>query len=732
MWDDIAYSGRKGTPYETAPNQKWADISRVGGYQFKSWHTSKNTLNLQQGDIGASWAISKVLPTGNNPDGSKRTMNFYVITGQMAPVTWKTGWVENPQAGDVWGWKKETFTTVNWADPTKTVLAPVCWGREYEVLTSGGAEKEEEPHTVNMYKEIIAAGHGMGCHSLDHMETNSGMPKKYFTANSGEGFDPGTGAEVDLNGKAWKEQYAAWDVIGWDYLAGCKVSKECWKAALQLAEAELTEYLSLSVANGKVQGFRAPRLEMNSNGLFALKELGYTYDCSIEEGFEDNMNGGNAPWPYTFDNGSPSHWTRKDGGDKIPFEQYPAGLWEVPVGVFIVPENIRDEVWAHGNEINENAPDKEEWETLDSWKKHGRITAFDFNMFILWGMTKEHFVNTLKYNLDLRMNNNKAPFCMGIHCDYFTPMYDNATLLSDYNKTSYGLVVTKNWNTWKTRQEAVIEFAQYAQSKGCNFISADQLITRMRELQAQDKPGTEYAYTNAKWEFVKTGTSTTNTQTYTGNITNANVTVAAGEVYCGYQVYEGPGRFKGLTHIALTYNATAPLKMLLQMSNDKPWEVTLNNVNADIASGKIPLSAFHYNPNDMGTQTQLNTAYIQSIVVEVAIPNHTAQQSVTLNVRDLKLYGANPAGIINLFQNTLVSGISVKGFAKNSLKLDVDHAGKYTVSVLSANGRAITSFNKVNLRAGSNTFALNNLSSGVYLINVSSTKMQKAVKAIIQ
>ena len=41
MWDDIAYSGRKGTPYETATGQAWSEISRVEGdtYQFKTWHS---------------------------------------------------------------------------------------------------------------------------------------------------------------------------------------------------------------------------------------------------------------------------------------------------------------------------------------------------------------------------------------------------------------------------------------------------------------------------------------------------------------------------------------------------------------------------------------------------------------------------------------------------------------------------------------------------------------------
>lgn len=732
MWDDIAYSGRKGTPYETATGQAWSEISRVEGdtYQFKTWHSSKNEFNLKEGDIGASWAVRNVLPTGNNPDGSPRTTSFFVITGQMAPVTWKTGWVEDPQPGDVWGWKEQAFTTVNWADPTKTVLAPVCWGREYEVLTNGGSEKEEEPHTLRMYTEILSTGFELGCHTIDHMETNSGLPQSFWP-NSGEGFDPGVGAEVDLYGKTVPEQYPAWDIIGWDAYAGCKVSKECWKGALELAEAELTEYLDASVSNGKIFGFRAPRLELNANGLFALKERGYTYDCSVEEGFEENMDGTNAPWPYTYDNGSPSHWTRKDNSEIIPFEQYPVGLWEVPVGVFVVPENIREEVWNHGNQIFQNAPDAGEWESLESWRKHGRITGFDFNMLILWGMTSDHFAATLKHNLDLRMQNNKAPLCIGLHSDYFTPMYDLATLLNDYNATSYGLVVTNNWNTWRTRKDALLEFVQYAQSKGVNFIGANELIKKMRQLQAQDNPGKEFVYNEAKWEFFKTGTSTTNTQSFTGDITNANVTVAAGEVYCGYDVYEGVARYGGLTHISLTYNTTAPLKLILLMNGDKPWEVLLNNVNSEINSGKIPLSAFHYNPYDVGTQSEINTSKIEGIAIKIAIPNLGTQQSVTLNVKDVILYGANPTGITNVFQNNRVGAIRMKGITRNSLKLSVGNAGKYSIAILSANGRVINSFQDRYFSTGVNSLKLNNLSSGVYMIKVNGKEIQGTMKAIV-
>lgn len=727
IWDDNAYSGLKGSPYESKPNSEWKDISRVEGYQFKSWHSDKNDLNLKEGDIGVSWAIRNLLPS-SNPDGSKPSMTFNVITGQMAPVTWKTGWVENPVDGDVWGWKEEAFQTVSWADPTKTVLAPVCWGREYEVFTNGGSEAEEEPHAKRVYTEAIEKGHEIGNHTIDHMETNSGLPNndKAFKKWDSEGFDPGAGKEVDFNGKPQKEQYPAWDVIGWDWDAGRKISKKAWKGAIELGEAELTEHLDLSVEKGNLHGFRAPRLETNSAMLHALKELNYVYDCGMEEGFEANMDGTNALWPYTMDNGSPNHWLQKDFGVKSAFESYPTGFWQIPVNVLIVPEDIRPQVWDRAKEINENAPEAEPIEDKASWVKHGRMTGFDFNMFILWGMTKDDFVKTLKYNLDLRLANNKAPFQVGLHADYFTPMYDNATLLNDVNKDSYGLVVTKGWNTYKIRQEALKEFVDYAKSKNVNFVSGIELIKKMRDLQKKDKPGKEKKVNDLiskwklKWEFFASESSTTNEKEYKGDIKDAKVKVKGNETYTGYSFYAGTNFFSTLDHISLDYETNEPLKIVIQVKDDKPWEVILGNVNTKVNSGKIPLSAFRYNPYGVGKEKKINTDKIQSINVQVAVPNLSKDTEVKFNISNVKLYGDKVGEVVgvNSIASVAKTAIALHGMTKNTLNLNIGKAGVYTVNVVSANGKVIRSFKNMNLSTGMKTLPLNNLSNGMYFVRL--------------
>lgn len=91
MWEDNSFSGLRGSRYFYKPNQSKDSINYVEGYYFKTGYTEKNTLNLKQGDFGVSWVLYNLLPAGANPDGSKRTQTFHIITGQMASVTWKNG-----------------------------------------------------------------------------------------------------------------------------------------------------------------------------------------------------------------------------------------------------------------------------------------------------------------------------------------------------------------------------------------------------------------------------------------------------------------------------------------------------------------------------------------------------------------------------------------------------------------------------------------------------------------
>ena len=600
----------------------------------------------------------------------------------------------------------------------------MCWGREYDVIGSGG---ETQPNwTKQMYQSFVSGGHEVGNHTIDHMESNSGLPIQEWP-NSGEGFD-----NVDED-----EQYPIWEYQGWLVDAGKKISTAAWKDAVQLAEAELSEKINVSVANGNLYGFRAPRLELNSNLFFALSELGYTYDCGLEEGWENNIDGKNLYWPYTTDNGSPNSWTQTENGEDMShLKSWPTGFWEIPCNTMIIPEGIRDAVWANGKQIFDNAPDAEDWEPLEEWKKHGRITGFDFNMFILWGMTSANWLETMKYNLDLRLESNKAPLAYGLHSDYYTPMYDYATLLNDYNKSSYGLCVSEGWNTFDTRIDVVEQFVDYALSKGCEFVNGIELINKIKDIQKDEHFGGVGTYSSAEWEFYKNPAlnSSTSQDNFTGNITNATITVdkiTGSEVpWCGYGAYETQGFFNKIDHIEVTYKTTAPLLLKFTVSGDKPWEVLLNNIGSDVNSGRIPISAFHYSQYDPGTQTAINTAKINGIEIQVLTVGDNVED-VTFSLKDVKLYGAAGVSIVSDYTMKAANLIAVNAITKKALKLKIGETGKYNINILSASGRTIKSFKDINLSVGNHSLKLNNLSNGIYMINVSTNKMQRTIKVII-
>ncbi|MBN1980389.1 MAG: T9SS type A sorting domain-containing protein, partial [Chitinivibrionales bacterium] len=301
-----------------------------------------------------------------------------------------------------------------------------------------------------------------------------------------------------------------------------------------------------------------------------------------------------------------------------------------------------------------------------------------------------------------------------------TPIYDFATLLSDYNKSSYGLVVTKGWNTWKLRQEALLEFIDYAKSQKVEFVNAIELIKKLRDIQAKEQIGAAYEYKDAEWAFhASQSNSTTNTTKFNGNITDAKVKISKDDFYCGYEAGENAGFFNGIDHIEVTYKSDVPLRLcLVPNDEDKPWQVLLNNTKVEMNSGKIPLSAFSYNPDDPGTKTSLDPKTVSAIFIQIANPNPTEDKEYTFSVKDIKLYGI-ATGISNTTAQVLKKNVTFKGIFNNTLKLNVTTSGKYTIDVFTANGRMISSMKNVQLKSGMNALNLNTVSKGAYLIKIS-------------
>jgi peptidoglycan/xylan/chitin deacetylase (PgdA/CDA1 family) len=192
-----------------------------------------------------------------------------------------------------------------------------------------------------------------------------------------------------------------------------------------------------------VLGFRAPFLEYNDAALQTVRDLAFHYDTSIEDGWQPEQDGTNYMWPYTLDSGSPGHDVLVGWGLHDPITAHP-GLWELPLHPVVVPPDEVCEQYGVAPGLRGRL------QAIHSWfdTASGKITGFDYNLWVLFGMTSAEFVATLKYTLDQRLAGNRAPFIIGAHTDYYSSRYTGAPN-----------------TTWQERQASIEEFVDYALAK---------------------------------------------------------------------------------------------------------------------------------------------------------------------------------------------------------------------------------------------------------------------------
>ncbi len=744
IFDDNGYSGANKTQYEGVPGViKWADRDAVGGSDASG--TTKNSLNIKEGDMGIAWATSK-LGALKNPDGSAVHLTFNMITGLFIP-TWGPSWQDRQSKFGSYADPAQPF--VDGVSGFKNIA--VAWGREQQIGTSAGASDVQPNYMLDyVTSHIVNAGHEIGNHTIDHMETNSPLPKSEFDKWGGDGFDPGvdtmpdgtpcTPDEATTFGIQNPNAYAL--THGWNMFAGMSIGKAAWKGAIKLGEDQLDYYLHVSVAKTNLFSFRAPRLEVNSNLYLALKELGYTYDCGLEEGYGTEDSAATALWPYTLDNGSPNAWTQKSNGEKVYLNEMPTGLWEIPVNCVVVPDTLRARIYAKYHAICKGAG--ENWAfnadsvTSDSMDwcyggSGGKVTCFDFNMFILYGMSGSEFLTTMKYNLDQRLAHGKAPMQLGCHTDYYTPIYDNATLQSNFNKNSYGLNVTKKWNTWTDRKAAVLAFAQYAISKGAYLVSGKELIDATKALASRDIPG-KSTLVNGSWNFFDDSKGATPSVGYFNNsASGVSVTVPSSLSSCGYELTFQSGSLAALDHISLTYQSSSALSLILTTESGATWTALLNNIGPSVNSGTIPISAFRGSSGN-GTDSILDPSKIVSIDLGVLNENEATPKPVTFSMSDFTVYGpANPVAITAIRSNRILpqAGVAFSSLSHNGLRLNFGTPGVCNISLLTLSGRVVKSFSGVHANKGSNLFDVGLLAKGSYIISVQGVKFNRTMKAIL-
>jgi hypothetical protein len=199
----------------------------------------------------------------------------------------------------------------------------------------------------------------------------------------------------------------------------------------------------IGASESDIVGFRTPFLEYDDATFAAELQTGLHYDCSIEDGYEDDEDGSNYMWPYTLDHGSPGNDVLVDWGSQQPLTPHP-GLWELPVHPFVVPPDDKCAEYGVTPGFRDRLHALQDWFDPAS----GKITGFDYNLWVQFNMTKAEVVATLEYTLDLRIGGNRAPMMIGVHSDIYSSKYTAATA-----------------STAEERQQAIEEFVDYALSK---------------------------------------------------------------------------------------------------------------------------------------------------------------------------------------------------------------------------------------------------------------------------
>jgi len=178
-----------------------------------------------------------------------------------------------------------------------------------------------------------------------------------------------------------------------------------------------------------VIGFRTPFLGYNDHLFDALWDLGFAYDTTLPNCFDDVEDGGNCSWPYTLDAGSPDvevlarKFSTPDASIPITFPEVTAhaGLWELPPTTLVVPpDSVADQYgFAPGLRTRVTARAPLPYPSLYE-PSTGKIAGLDYTLLIDAGLTGDEMAAVLEYNLDLHLLGNRAPFIFIGHSHLYT------------------------------------------------------------------------------------------------------------------------------------------------------------------------------------------------------------------------------------------------------------------------------------------------------------------------
>lgn len=211
-------------------------------------------------------------------------------------------------------------------------------------------------------------------------------------------------------------------------------------------EGDDSNATGIGISRNDIISFRAPYLAYNDNTFKAIEKMGFVYDSSLEEGYQDDQDGHDFYFPYTLDEGAPGNrFINEDSGRRELIKSHP-GIWEMPVQVVVVPPDELCESYGIPKGLRKKCASVQHYFS----ETGGKVCGLDYNCLAEMQMTGAEFLATLKYSLDLRLESNRAPFIFGTHTGIYALEYDSNPVIQI---------------SIRERQKAIEDFLDYALSK---------------------------------------------------------------------------------------------------------------------------------------------------------------------------------------------------------------------------------------------------------------------------